>query len=463
MPPQTQQILQRVADYIASQQLLFPVNGGVSTLNSKLSTLNSKIYLGLSGGPDSVALLHILHTLGYRCHALHCNFHLRGAESDRDEQFCRNLCAQLDTPLQVRHFDTYAYMHEHHLSLEMAARELRYEWWQSLIQPTVSTSSPSSQPAALIALGHHQDDSIETLLMNLLRGTGIQGLTGIVPRNEATHVVRPLLCLQRSEILSYLADNQLTYVTDSTNLQNDTLRNQLRNQLLPLMEQILPQARSGILQTMLHLQGTQHFAQAYLDQFAHLTHHYCQWGIEWDELLLSDLQQALPCHGEDYLHYWQQRYVTQGLRLCRDAQRLYTAPIDDHLIDQHRPQLTLCEADPHTIVPSSSAADLTQCFDADTIQLPLTLRRYQTGDRMAPLGLDGHTKLLSDLFQNAHYSPMQKSTTWLVTDATGAILWVIGLRISHLHRVTGQTQRVLRMMLTSQALPCRHSLQASSD
>lgn len=431
MTPHSQQILKRVAQFIAQKQLLSPVSSEAST-----HEVPPQIFVALSGGPDSVALLHILHSLGYQCHALHCNFHLRGAESDRDESFCRDLCKQFDIALDVRQFDTYRYMEERHLSLEMAARELRYNWWKQL-------SADDSQ--FLLALGHHQDDSIETLLMNLMRGTGIQGLTGIVASNEATHVIRPLLCLKRSEILSYLADNHLQYVTDSTNLENDTPRNQLRNQLLPLMEQIIPQSRQGIVQTMQHLQGTQHFAQAYLAQFEHLTQHYNRWGIEWDELLLCDIEQALPDYVADYIHYWEENHCHHGQKLCRDAHRLYTAPADDMVIDSQRPTLFVSTADDDTTT-SSSADSLSQVFDADSITLPLTLRRYQTADRMAPLGLDGHTKLLSDLFQNAHYSPMMKSTTWLVTDATGAIVWVIGLRISHLHRVTEATKK--RVCLT---------------
>ena len=257
MSQKSQHILQRVAEFIEKKGLLMPpqleplapssarVQRSEQPLKpfeplEPFKPLLSPTYVALSGGPDSVALLHILHTLGYECKALHCNFHLRGAESDRDQQFCETLCASLGIPLEVRQFDTFAYMKEHHLSVEMAARELRYNWWQSLTP---------------IALGHHQDDSIETMLMNLMRGTGIHGMTGIVARNEARHIIRPLLCLSRQDIVDYLSDNGLTYVTDSTNAENETLRNQIRNQLLPLMEQMVPQARQGIAQTMEHLQG----------------------------------------------------------------------------------------------------------------------------------------------------------------------------------------------------------------
>ena len=244
----SQHILQRVAEFIAKKGLFFS--------RESETTGNPFVYVGLSGGPDSVALLHILHTLGYKCKALHCNFHLRGAESDRDQQFCETLCASLGIPLEVRQFDTLAYMQEHQLSVEMAARELRYNWWQSLthgeglgkvkkssngsngcltpsipFKPLLTPLNPSNP--TFIALGHHQDDSIETMLMNLMRGTGIHGMTGIVARNEAKHVIRPLLCLSRQDIVGYLNDNGLSYVTDSTNAETDTLRNQIRNQLLP--------------------------------------------------------------------------------------------------------------------------------------------------------------------------------------------------------------------------------------
>jgi len=426
MTPQNQQILQRVADFITTKGLLAPALDNAST-----DEVRPVVYVGLSGGADSVTLLHILLSLGYSCHALHCNFHLRGAESDRDEQFCRDLCLQLGVPFLVQHFDTFSYMEQKHLSLEMAARELRYDWWKQVINNKV------------IALGHHQDDSIETTLMNLMRGTGIQGITGIVPKNEATHVIRPLLCLNRSEILAYLADNQLSYVTDSTNLENDTIRNRIRNQLLPLMDQILPHSRQGIVQTIEHLQSTQHFAETLLEQYDYLTRHFNRWGIEWDELSLSDLQKHFPHFAEDYVHYWEQKHSSPGYRICRDTQRIFTAPTDETIYEAYRPELRiLTEEKSESFAKTES---LVQLFDADTISLPLTLRRYQTGDRMAPIGLNGHTKLLSDLFQNAHYSPMQKATTWLVTDSTGAILWVIGLRISDLHKVSSQTNRCLRL------------------
>ena len=340
MSQKSQHILQRVAEFITRNELFPPRDwkGKEGTLRDDKGRVctesetsnNPFVYIGLSGGGDSVALLHILHTLGYKCKALHCNFHLRGAESDRDQQFCETLCASLGIPLEVRHFDTFAYMEQHHLSVEMAARELRYNWWNDLSNPlNLSNPSNPSNPT-LVALGHHQDDSIETMLMNLMRGTGIHGMTGIVARNEARHIIRPLLCLSRQDIVDYLSENGLSYVIDSTNAENETLRNQIRNQLLPLMEQMVPQVRQGITRTMKHLQGTEWFADRYLGLFEALTEHHSQWGIEWDELNIAKAARQFPEHLEDYLHEWTAGHtIPSRTQVVRTPKLLYTMPFDE--------------------------------------------------------------------------------------------------------------------------------------
>ena len=455
MSQKSQHILQRVAEFITRNELFPPRDwkgkegilrddkGRVCT-ESETSN-NPFVYIGLSGGGDSVALLHILHTLGYECKALHCNFHLRGAESDRDQQFCEALCASLGIPLEVRQFDTFAYMEQHHLSVEMAARELRYNWWSDLSNPS-NLSNP-----ILVALGHHQDDSIETMLMNLMRGTGIHGMTGIVARNEARHIIRPLLCLSRQDIVDYLSENGLSYVIDSTNAENETLRNQIRNQLLPLMEQMVPQVRQGIARTMEHLQGTEWFADRYLGLFEALTEHHSQWGIEWDELNIAKAARQFPEHLEDYLHEWTAGHtIPSRTQVVRTPKLLYTMPFDEQELDSHRPQLTFEEKTldaPMRLVPRPSSP-FENTFDADTLTHPLTLRRWKEGDRIAPLGMKGRTRLISDLFTDAHYSPMQKATTWLLCDATGDIVWAIGLHMSDRHKVSPATKRIIKIRVT---------------
>ena len=189
------QYCQRVLSFIDQHRLMVP---------------EARVLVALSGGADSVALLHILLHLGYRCHAVHCNFHLRGEESDRDELFVTDLCEALRVPCDVVHFDTRSYADEHKLSIEMAARELRYKEFERIRQ---------AYEFDVVAVAHHQDDAVETLLLNLVRGAGINGLTGMRVKNG--YVVRPLLCLTREELVDYLAHLKQAYVTDSTNLTDE--------------------------------------------------------------------------------------------------------------------------------------------------------------------------------------------------------------------------------------------------
>ena len=402
---------------------ILPLVSQFMTEQCGISTPSEPLFVALSGGPDSVALLHILHTLGHPVTALHCNFHLRGEESDRDQHFCEELCQQLDIPLKVKHFDTFAYMEQRHLSLEMAARELRYAWFESV------------RSEEYIALGHHQDDSIETLLMNLMRGTGINGLTGIVARNEASHVIRPLLCLSRQQILDYLADNGLSYITDSTNLENDTIRNQIRNQLLPLMEQILPQSRHGISMTMQHLDEVATWFNAEIQQYRQ--ENARRVAIDPDNTyemiarpaphLLHPLTQYYQQHGYDVK-------VTKDLLLATPKK----AEIADRPLQWSVTEIPVSEAtpgqDPHIAY-----------FDASQVAQPLTYRHWQQADRIAPLGMQGHTKLLSDVFTDHHLLPLQKQNVWIITDATDQILWVPGLIQSDLAKITSSTVSVLKV------------------
>ena len=218
---------ERVAQYINQKRLFMPTD---------------KVIIALSGGADSVALLCLLQTLGYNCEAAHCNFHLRGKESDRDEAFVCQLCAKRQVPLHIVHFNTVRTAEERHISIEMAARELRYEWFEEIRRKS---------GANVIAVAHHRDDSVETLLLNLIRGTGINGLRGIRPKNE--HIVRPLLCLDRKEIINYLNRTGQDYVTDSTNLQDEYTRNKIRLNLLPMMQEINPSVKESIFNTAEHL------------------------------------------------------------------------------------------------------------------------------------------------------------------------------------------------------------------
>ena len=214
--------------------------------SNKLLEDGAKVIVGLSGGADSTALLLVLLRLGYRVHAVHCNFHLRGSESDRDRRFAEDLCNRLGVEFTVCDYDTRKFASDNGISIEMAARHLRYADFERIM---------TECEASAICIAHHRDDSVETVLLNLIRGTGIKGLTGIKPRNG--YIIRPLLCVSRQEIEEWLKQVGQTYVTDSTNLETDYTRNKIRLQLLPLMRSINPSADESVISTAGHLQQTE--------------------------------------------------------------------------------------------------------------------------------------------------------------------------------------------------------------
>ncbi len=234
-------MLHRIRAYIEKYRLLQP---------------GRPVLVALSGGPDSVALAHILVRLGYPVTALHCNFHLRGDESGRDEAFARTFASQtLGIPFYKIDFDTAAYAARHHLSIEMAARSLRYAWFEEMRH---------TLDAHAIAVAHHRDDSVETLVMNLLRGSGLRGLTGIRPRNG--YVVRPLLDISRAEIMDWIEREGLRYVTDSTNLTDAYTRNFIRHQVIPLLEEINPAARVTLARSAAHLAAAEPLYESVIDE-----------------------------------------------------------------------------------------------------------------------------------------------------------------------------------------------------
>ena len=212
----------------------------------QLFTPRGKYIIALSGGADSVSLLlvlkHLESELGITLEAAHCNFHLRGDESLRDEEFCQQLCRRLHVPLHLVHFDTHAYADLHHVSIEMAARDLRYAYFEQLRRDIHAHD---------ICVAHHRDDSVETLLLNLVRGTGLRGLRGIQPRNA--HIIRPLLSHSRQQIEQYLNALGESYVTDSTNLHNDVKRNKIRLNVIPLLRELNPSVSQSIFETSLRV------------------------------------------------------------------------------------------------------------------------------------------------------------------------------------------------------------------
>ena len=403
----------------------------------------ARVLVGLSGGPDSVCLARILDSLGYGVVAVHCNFHLRGDESLRDEQFVVSLCQQMGWELHRVDFDTQTYARQQKISIEMAARELRYEHFRSLLHDT---------QAHVIAVGHHQDDNIETLLLNAVRGTGIRGLCGMQPRNN--DVVRPLLCLTRQEILAHLADIQQDYVTDHTNLEDAYARNKVRLDVLPLLEHINPGAMKNLASTQENLaevmkvyqQAMQQSLAECVEQRANGEIYIHIAKLQSHPSPISILHETLSPLGfnkaqmEDMLHTLHESgkvFTAEGRRALVDRQHIIVEAAHYPMPAIHQEVVDV--QDLHMQKYPSHAY-----LDADKLHGELTLRTPRTGDTFAPFGMGGKRKLLSDFLTDQKLTLFEKEHQPLLMDGN-EIVWVVGRRSSELYRVDEHTKRVLHI------------------
>ncbi len=432
---------------------------------------SQRYLVAVSGGADSVALLRVLLLLDYQVEACHCNFLLRGEESQRDEDFVRHLCEELHVPFHLIHFDTRSYAELHQVSIEMAARELRYNYFEQLCRDL-------SLPAVCVA--HHRDDLVETLFLNLLRGTGIHGMVGIRPSRPIrslrpgeegpsptpVQVVRPLLSVSRAVIEEWLNGLGQSYVTDSTNLVDDVQRNRLRLNILPLLRDLQPSAIENLHETALLMTEAERVYNTAIQ--SDLSRLVSDNTLSIQELKtvpspLSLLFEWLSPYGfssstiRQIAHHldapsgrcWQ----TASHELCIDRQLLVLLEQQEamkpfkipetglyHLSDSL--QLRVSVSDEVVIDRSPSVA----CLDAEKVTFPLILRPVQPGDRFVPLGMTG-SKLLSDFMTDRKLSLPTRRRQLVLTDAHGQILWVVAQRISQSFAITPQTTRSLRVSL----------------
>ena len=426
-------MLSKVKDYIKQHNLL----------NS-----NDLYIVALSGGADSVALLLFLDEMGYQVHAAHCNFHLRGAESDRDEAFCESLCLQKNIPFHRIHFDTLTYAETHHVSVEMAARELRYGYFEQL-RKDIGASG--------ICVAHHRDDSVETVLLNLIRGTGLRGLTGIQPRKG--YILRPLLCVSRQEIEQYLQVKGQSYVTDSTNLVAEVQRNVVRLKVLPLLETINPAVADNIQRTAENLTEAQSVLDVAIENIRNAKI------LEYRELERFGSREYI-------LYEWAKQYGFNGTQvkdmLTAETGSVFSSSMGyDLLVDRDsylvepilKPYKEVRIPEEGTyILDEITKIKVRKCpayvsknpsvatLDAQKVAFPLTVRRVEEGDRMQPYGMRG-TKLLSDLMTDCKLSLFDKRRQLVVVDAQGIVIWAVGLRVSQQVAVTDHTSEVLECIL----------------
>lgn len=426
-------IRRQVIQYIEKEHLFSP---------------EDKILVALSGGADSVALLCLLQSSGYQCEAAHCNFQLRGQESDRDEQFVRKLCLNRKTTLHITHFDTTRYATEKHISIEMAARELRYDWFYKIKKESNSK---------VIAVAHHKDDSVETMLLNLIRGTGINGLLGIRPKNG--DIARPLLCVNREQIIQYLHYIGQSYVTDSTNLQDEHTRNKIRLHLLPIMQVINPSIKESLVETGNHLNKAAIIYNKGIEEGKKRV--LSNEGIRIDALLnepspsalLFELLHPLGFNStqiENIFHSLDgqsgKQFTCKDWRIIKDRQLLILEK--NEIAEENAPPLHLIKKEGEYtsdfIIPKDKTL---ACFDADKLDAPLTLRKWQTGDTFIPFGMKGK-KRISDYLTDRKFSLIQKERQWVLCCGE-QIAWIIGERIDNRFKIDENTKNIILLKVAN--------------
>lgn len=444
------------------------------------------LLLAVSGGVDSVVLCDLCHNAGYRFTIAHCNFQLRGEESERDEAFVKALGKKYQVDVLVKKFDTRAESERCKTSIEETARDLRYNWFHELLgSPTFNLQPDPEQNRrtsfSYILTAHHADDNIETLLMNFFRGTGIKGLHGILPRQRK--IIRPLLFAWKSELEEYARENKLEYVTDHTNTENTYTRNFFRNEMIPLVEQKFPEVRKNLFNNInrfaeaetLYRQAVENHKKKLMEKKGN------EWHIPVLKLGKSEPIRTLVHEiiGEfgfttgqvdeviTLLNSESGRYVqSHSHRIIRNRKWLVIAPNETKeattiLIEKDEQQIAfplgslkltsqhLTDTGSPTTNHKPAAGPFWQSsndiatLDASGIKFPLLLRKWKTGDYFYPLGMRKKKKL-SRFFIDQKLSKTQKESVWVI-ESDRRIVWVIGLRIDDRFKITGATNEVLKI------------------
>lgn len=412
------------------------------------------VVVGFSGGADSMALLDILIQLGYRCVAAHCNFHLRGEESDRDARFAQQWCKERNIQFEIVDFDTVGYADSNKISIEMAARDLRYGWFEELRQKYDSDA---------IAVAHHKDDSVETMLLNLSRGTGISGLRGILPKNG--YVVRPLLALSRDEIEQYLNRKDIPYRTDSTNNEDIYRRNYIRLNIIPALRKLNPSVSEALFRTSKNLAEVEKIYRNATDasiakvlndsriDISLLMKEVSPQAVLYEILspmgftpsVVDDVAQSVCGESGRVFYSGTHRLIKD--RGCfiidelsdRDDDDVFY--INDAQSELQTPISLVLQTIPRPEVFDKSNRAL--YVDRNKLVFPLMLRRWHHGDWFIPFGMKGRKKV-SDYFTDQKLSVKDKGETWLLF-SDEKLVWIVGHRSDNRFRVDESTTEVLRV------------------
>lgn len=426
----------------------------------RLFSKDDRILLALSGGVDSVVLAELLLELGYTFSAAHCNFHLRGEESNRDAEFVIKWAERKKVKLFVQDFDTYAYMQEKGISLEMAARELRYSWFENLMQ---------ENQIDYLLTAHHADDSAETFFINLLRGTGIAGLHGILPKNG--NIIRPLLFATRKSILDYAELKNIQFVEDSTNSETKFLRNKIRHRVIPVLKEISPDFDSIIRKNIERLRDTETIFRSAIEKVKdeiiirekenikisiaelqslhpigiYLYEILSDYGF--NESVVNNVSMVLDAESG-------KRFYSKTHCLLKDREYLLIYPIEKDeketnysidveitsIIEPFKAKIEVLKELNFISVPKKANVAM---LDMDLLNFPLELRHWKQGDSFVPFGMKKKKKL-SDFFTANKYSLLDKERQWLLCSGN-EIVWVVGKRIDDRFKISNSTKSVLKI------------------
>lgn len=425
-------------------------------LNNDLAFLKEKkLLVAVSGGLDSMVLVHLLQQLDYDISIAHCNFNLRGEESDGDEDFITTYAKKNNLEFFVTNFNTALFASYNKLSIQVAARQLRYLWFDELL---------CENNLDYLLTAHHLDDSIETFLINFTRGTGLEGLTGIPEQNGK--IVRPLLPFTRDEILAYAKESNIQWREDSSNASDKYLRNKLRHDVVPLLKTLNPAFADSFRQTLENLQQAQsmvsdasvliykqvvterenqkHFDIAQLKRLPNYRAYLYQWlnpfgFTAWEDInALADAQPG--------------KYVLAGnFRLLKDREVL----ILERAQSEDSAAFEISEGSQAIEEPIKLTLEITQTInknatkkiifvDNQLIKFPLILRRWQEGDYFCPIGMNGLKKKVSKYFKDEKFSLGEKENTWLLCSGSD-IVWIIGHRADERFKVTETTNTILKI------------------
>lgn len=421
-----------------------------------LCKTTDKILLAVSGGLDSMVMFHLFKDAGFRIAVAHCNFQLRGEEANQDEAFVDETCRQFNVLCFARRFDTEAYAASKKISIQMAARELRYEFFRELT---------TTYGFAHVATAHHFSDTIETIFLNLIRGTGVDGFRGIAPVKDT--IIRPMLFATRDMIRDYAQRQNISWREDASNASDDYQRNFLRNQVIPKLQELNPAFEEGFRQTHERLLGAREFALSYID---HIRSSAVIAGD--DKSLALDIAKIRQSEFAAVL-LWE-LIKDRGFKFdqCRkitmDHQPGKVFHSDTHQLLVDRTQYIIDKIQPHGIVSQiieegqrlagngsvtlvlremlkkdftlEKEARLAQ-FDADQLHFPLLWRKWQAGDYFVPLGMRAEKKV-SDFLIDLKI-PFNSKADVTILESAGEIVWIVGHRINDRYKVTPDTKRVL--------------------